>query len=92
MIEREFNITWKHGLAECSSPLLAKTSSRFECNIRVKMDDIEGDGKNFMGLMMLAADTGSRIKVIAEGKDEQEAMDAISRLFSETFSRDGWAC
>ena len=91
MIEHDFSIDWKIGLAERSAPLLAETASRFSSSIRVRKDDIEGDGKSVIGLMMLAAETGSRIKVIIEGDDELDAIRAIVKLFAETFSDETWS-
>ncbi len=92
MIETTFAITWKIGLAESSAPRLVKTASGFKCQIKVEKDGLEVDGKTFMGLMLLAAETGSKITVIADGEDEREAMEAISKLFAETFYSEGWCC
>ena len=92
MIEGTFGITWKFGLAERSAPLLAKRARCFKSRIKVRKDDLEANGKSFMGLMLLAAETGSKITVTARGHDEREALHAISKLFADIFSSEGWAC
>ena len=46
---------------------------------------IKSDGKNIMGLMMLAATRGSEINLTTMGKDAQRAADAICDLFANRF-------
>ena len=69
MIEKTFDITWEFGLAERSGYFLAKTASDFKCQIKARKDGQEFDGKTFMGLMLLGADRGSKITLIADGED-----------------------
>ncbi|MEM9237870.1 MAG: HPr family phosphocarrier protein, partial [Verrucomicrobiota bacterium] len=65
-----------------------KTASRFTSEIRVEKDGEEVDGKSIMGLMMLAAGHGSNIVVIAEGGDEEAALDALADLIERKFEED----
>ena len=92
MTQRRFRITWLHGLAECSGPRLAETASRFRCRIKAQKDDLQVNCKSFLGLMLLAAETGAEITISAQGHDERDAMRAISELFAATFSVKDWAC
>ena len=41
-----------------------------------------------MGLMMLAAGLGSRLKITCEGEDETAAMDEIQKLLDRKFEED----
>jgi phosphocarrier protein len=43
------------------------------------------NAKSIMGLLLLAAANGSRIEVVAEGEDEQEAVTAIEALIRRKF-------
>ena len=43
------------------------------------------DGKNIMGLMMLAATCGSQIVVTAEGDDANLALQEVEALFLDRF-------
>jgi phosphotransferase system HPr-like phosphotransfer protein len=38
-----------------------------------------------MGLMTLEAGFGAKLKVIAEGRDAEEALDALQALFEQKF-------
>jgi phosphocarrier protein len=43
------------------------------------------NAKSIMGVMMLAAAKGSTLIVETDGPDEQEALDAVSRLIASRF-------
>ena len=45
-------------------------------------------GTSILGLMMLAACTGTTIKVSAEGKQAKAALDAITALLADRFGED----
>jgi phosphocarrier protein len=73
------------GLHARACALFVKTASRFKAEITVKRDDLEVNGKSIMGVMMLAAEQGSMITVIAQGEDEQEAIRALRELVAGKF-------
>ena len=41
-----------------------------------------------MGVMMLAAEMGSKIVILAEGEDEAQAVEAMAKLFQDKFGED----
>jgi phosphocarrier protein len=41
-----------------------------------------------MGIITLAATYNTPIRIIAEGEDEKEAVDALARLFENKFEED----
>ena len=77
MVEVEIEVGNRLGLHARPAALFVQTASRFQSQIRVIKDDQEVDGKSIMGLMVLAAETGSRIRIVAEGTDEIAALDAL---------------
>lgn len=46
------------------------------------------NGKSIMGIITLGANYKSKLNIIAEGDDEQEAVDAIVKLFENRFEED----
>ena len=68
--------------------MFVKTCNRFKCEIWVEKDGERVNGKSIMGLMMLAAGQGSRLKVSCEGVDETVAMEEIERLLERKFEED----
>nr|WP_196777183.1 HPr family phosphocarrier protein [Weissella cibaria] len=43
------------------------------------------NGKSIIGVMTLAAEQGARLTLIFDGEDEEEAAEAMERLFEEGF-------
>ena len=85
MIEAELLIRNQLGLHARACALFVKTASRFQSQIFVSRDDLEVNGKSIMGVMMLAAEEGSTIKVRADGPDEREAIAALTELVNGKF-------
>ena len=85
MTETELLIRNQLGLHARACAMFVKTAARFHSNILVSRDDLEVNGKSIMGVMMLAAEEGSTIKVRAEGPDEREAVVAIEELVNGKF-------
>jgi phosphocarrier protein HPr len=46
------------------------------------------NAKSIMGVMMLAASQGSRIVLEASGPDEEQAIEAVTRLIAGRFEED----
>ena len=73
------------GLHARACALFVKTAARFASQVLVSRDDLEVNGKSIMGVMLLAAEEGSTIRVRAEGPDEREAVGALEELVKGKF-------
>ena len=73
------------GLHARACAMFVKAAAKFQSHILVSRDDLEVNGKSIMGVMMLAAEEGSTIKVRAEGADERECVDALQELVDGKF-------
>ena len=85
MVLSEMLVRNQLGLHARACALFVKTAARFESEVYVARDDLEVNGKSIMGVMMLAAEEGSTIRVRAEGPDEREAVAALQRLVDGKF-------
>lgn len=88
MHEQEFTIVNKLGLHARASALLVKTASQFQSEIRIEREEVEVNGKSIMGIMMLAAAKGSKIRLKVEGPDEALAMATLGELINNGFGED----
>ncbi len=68
--------------------MIANMASRFECDVKIVKDSLEINAKSIMGIMMLAAGFGSEIELITNGRDEEEAAQAINSLFEKKFDEE----
>jgi phosphocarrier protein HPr len=85
---REVTILNKYGLHARPAAEFVKLANRFSAEISVAKDDVEVSGKSIMGVMMLAAECGSAIRIIAKGADSEAAIDALSSLVSSRFGEE----
>jgi phosphocarrier protein len=88
MIKREITIINDLGIHARPAGMIANTSSRFICDIKLMKDGMEVNAKSIMGIMTLAAGKGCIIEVTAKGKDEADAVKAIEDLFIRKFDED----
>ena len=85
MPERIVQIVNQNGLHARPAAEIVKLAARFASDITVAREDLEVNAKSIMGVMMLAAEHGSRITLRAEGSDADEAIDAIADLIANRF-------
>lgn len=85
MLEREVTVVNQLGLHARPAVLLVKTASQFEADIKLCKEDIEVNAKSIMGVLILAAEKGSKVKIVADGADEEQAVEAVAELFAQGF-------
>jgi phosphocarrier protein HPr len=84
--ERVFTVTNRLGLHARPAALFAQEAGKYKCSIVVVKDGLEVSGKSVMGLMLLAAESGAKLTVKADGIDEQKALDALASVFERKFN------
>ena len=85
MPERTVQIANKAGLHARPAAEIVKLATRYKADITVVREELEVNGKSIMGVMMLAAECGSTLRLKAEGPDATEALDALADLFESKF-------
>ena len=82
---REVEIVNKKGLHARASAKFVQIAEKFDAVITVTRHGETVGGTSIMGLMMLAAGTGSHITMRATGREAQAAMDALCELIASGF-------
>ena len=88
MTERIFTIKNRLGLHARPAALFVQEASRHKSSVVVVKDGLEVNGKSVMGLMLLAAESGSKLKVKADGPDEILALDGLQKIFDRKFDEE----
>ncbi len=83
--EKKIVIKNKLGLHARPAAMFVQIANRFDCDILVKRGSQEVNGKSIMGILMLAANKGSKILIRAEGLDSQAAIAELEKLLSGEF-------
>jgi phosphocarrier protein HPr len=64
---------------------LVKLAGTFMSDVRVEKDGLEVNAKSIMGVLMLAADLGSTLRISAVGDDAEAAVLALCGLVADGF-------
>jgi phosphocarrier protein HPr len=87
-VVRDLIIGNKLGLHARPAAMFVRVANRFAADIQVEKDGEEINGKSIMGLMLLAAGCGSRLKVTATGGDAEEMIRALEELIARKFDEE----
>jgi phosphocarrier protein HPr len=88
MVERIVTIRNRAGMHARPAALLVKTASGFASQIFLEKDSERVNGKSIMGVITLGATYNTPLKIIAEGPDEAQAVDALQKLFDRRFEEE----
>ena len=76
------------GLHARAATQLVNCASAFASEIQICLGDRRVNAKSIMGVLTLAATTGSEVLIEAEGEDEAEALAAVVRLIENRFNEE----
>jgi len=86
LVKRTVTVVHRQGLHARPAALFVEIASRFFSRVTVKKGRRHVDGKSIMGLLTLAARQGSRISIVVDGPDSQDALEQLARLVTEPLS------
>lgn len=85
MMEAELKIINKLGLHARAASMFVKTAERFKCKVEMEKDGTRVNAKSIMGILMLAAPLGSKIKIYTTGQGEAECLEKLKELIENKF-------
>lgn len=88
MQEKEVTIVNKLGLHARAAAKLVNVATKYSSQIEIEKDGQRVNGKSIMGVMMLAANQGSNILLLADGDDATESLDDMAQLINNRFDED----
>jgi len=80
LVERELVIKHKTGLHARPAALFVQLANKYESDISIVKEDQKVNGKSIMGILMLAAEKGAKITIIADGEDAEQAVEELSSM------------
>ena len=84
MIETPVIVGHEDGIEGRPIALLVQEASQYASKVYIQVDNKKINAKSIMGMMTLGLDNGEDITVIANGGDEQEAIDGIKTFLKKT--------
>ena len=88
MYKKTVTVINRAGIHARPAALLVQIAKDFACEIILERGDDRINGKSIMGIITLGASFGSEITIIAEGKDEITAVEALVKLFETKFEEE----
>jgi phosphocarrier protein len=84
-VERTVRVVNSSGLHARPAAQLVQAASRFMCEVRVGKGVLDVNAKSIMGVLLLAAEEGSELRIRCEGEDAEEAANEIVALVARGF-------
>ena len=82
MIQKSIQIKLETGLEARPVAMLVQVASQFESTVYINADDRKVNAKSIMGMMSLGLASGEQVTVVAEGSDEDSAVEEIEKFLS----------
>ncbi len=88
MLRKTIKVTNKLGLHARPSALLVKAATKYRSEFSIEKDGMTVNGKSIMGVMMLAAECGSSLTLVADGVDAEYLLEEVEALIASGFDED----
>ncbi|MBW2645827.1 MAG: HPr family phosphocarrier protein [Deltaproteobacteria bacterium] len=80
VVKKDIVITNKTGLHARPAALFVQMANKYESDITIIKEDQKVNGKSIMGILMLAAEKGATITIIADGDDAETAAEELADI------------
>lgn len=88
MIAAPVTIINKLGLHARAASRLVNCASAFDSQVRIVRGARSVNAKSIMGVLTLAAATGTDLIIECEGADQEDALDAVISLINDRFGEE----
>jgi phosphocarrier protein len=88
MIERVVTVINRAGIHARPSALLVQKTKNFSSNIYIEKGTDRINAKSIMGIITLGASYGTELRIIADGEDEETAVETLVKLFESKFEEE----
>ena len=88
MTEKQFTVSNSLGIHARPAAMIVQTAAKYQSAITLEKDGTTADAKSIMSVMMLAAGNNSRVVIRASGDDENDAIEALSKIFESRFNEE----
>ncbi len=86
MVVKEVTISNKVGLHARPATFFIQKANEFKSSIWVEKDERRVNAKSLLGVLSLGIVGGTTIRLIADGSDEEQAIESLIQLINSGFS------
>jgi len=84
-LNKELLVQNKMGIHARPAAMIVRITNKFKAEVFVEKEGEQVNGKSIMGLMMLAAGRGSKVKFLVSGPDAEQMLTELEALFAKKF-------
>ena len=81
-VQKEIIIKNPQGLHARPAAIFVQTAAKYNADISITKEGEKVNGKSIMGILMLAAERGSKVIVEADGEDAEKAIEDLEGFLS----------
>lgn len=85
MPEISLVINHEVGLHARPASLFVQTAGKFSSDVQVIHGEKKANAKSILSVLALGAQQGAELRIIAQGEDEQETLEALKQLVMSNF-------
>jgi phosphocarrier protein len=85
MVERTVVLTNETGLHARPANEFTKEANKYRSKITIQKNGEQFNAKSIISILSMGADKGTQISIIAEGEDEDQAVEALAKLVNSSF-------
>ena len=87
MTEKRVRVTSRLGLHARAAANLVRVATQFQSKVTLQRLDgeVQADAKSILSILMLAASRGTKLRLVAIGADEDQALHSVADLFARGF-------
>jgi phosphocarrier protein len=87
-LQEELTVKNSLGMHLRPAQRFVQTVLKFRCDVHVQKDNQRVNAKSIMGLLTLAAACGTRLLIVCDGEDAEEALAAVRDLVESGFGEE----
>jgi phosphocarrier protein len=88
MIERDIRVSNAHGLHMRPAGLIVELLKNTSAQVYIEADGDRVNAKSLINLLTLSALYDTRLKIIADGTDEEQVLSDVVKLFESKFGEE----
>ena len=85
MYSKEVVVQNQVGLHARPATFFIQRANEFKAGIWIVNDERKGNAKSLLGVLSLGITRGTKITIVADGSDQEEAVDSLVDLISSNF-------
>jgi len=74
------------GLRARPATFFTQKANEFKCSVWIEKDERRVNAKSLLGVLSLGVIKGTEIKIVADGEDEEQAVETLCDLISKDFA------